>query len=99
MKEHLDGSYPTLKFRNNQARDNGQTNAHVNDMWPFGNYHIGRERLFIILQGSESPRVIMATSAPFSFLSVRQLFTLNKRNDGFESTWRKTSDDSEAFGH
>lgn len=27
----------------------------------FGNYHTGRERLFIILQGSESPRVIMAT--------------------------------------
>ena len=51
MTEHLDGSYPTLKFRNKQARDNGQTNAHVNDMWPFGNYHIGRERLFIILQG------------------------------------------------
>ena len=65
----------------------------------FGNYHIGRERLFIILQGSESPRVIMATSAPFSILFVRQVFTLNKQNDGTESTWRKTSDDSEAFGY
>lgn len=65
----------------------------------FGSYHTGRERLFIILQGSESPRVIMATSAPFSFLFVRQVFTLNKQNDGIESTWRETSDDSEAFGH
>lgn len=64
-----------------------------------GNYHTGRERLFIILQGSESPRVIMATSAPFSILFVQQVFTLNKQNDGTESTWRKTSDDSEAFGH
>ena len=35
MTEHLDGSYPTLKFRKKQARDDGQKNAHVNDMWPF----------------------------------------------------------------
>lgn len=40
----------TQNFGKVKARDNGQTNAHAGDCSPLGNYHTGREQLFIILQ-------------------------------------------------
>ena len=64
-----------------------------------GNYHRARAVVHYFATVSKALRLIMATSAPFPFLFVRQVFTLNKRNNGTESTWRETSDDSEAFGH
>ena len=50
-------------------------------MLPFGIYHIGRERLFIILQRqSEGPRLIMATCTRlYLFYLFGMCFILNKQ--------------------
>ena len=52
-----------------------------------GNYHTGVSGCPYLTPVFEGLRLIMATSAPFSILFVRQVFTLNKQNDGTESTW------------
>ena len=67
MTEHLVGSYPTLKFRNNQARDNGQTNAHADDMSPIWLLSYGRERLSLSDAGFRRPEVDNGDKHAFSY--------------------------------